>query len=196
MNHPNIEKALQAMTCMAHQQRQDILKTLREQEPCNVKDIYKAMKIEQSRCSQQLSLLRKAGVTNQKRMGKAIYKQVNEQQVARLQRLAQRLSIFYNKPIKGKKFFGFGIYRKATLLLRCLANPSKQKVIRLLSEEGALCVMQICIRLRIEQSVVSQHLAMLKNCSLLTSERKGKFIRYQINQPVLSAIYEQIEQIF
>ena len=80
----------------------------------------------------------------------------------------------------------------ATKIFRALNHPLRLSIVRLIEEHGRLSVTQIYFKLRIEQSVASQHLAILRECDVLTSHRDGKNIYYAINPARLSAILRSI----
>ncbi len=71
--------------------------------------------------------------------------------------------------------------RHAVALLHALNHSLRQGIIRLLADDGArLTVTEIFTALRIEQSVASQHLAILRAARLVAPERDGKFIYYTL----------------
>lgn len=78
--------------------------------------------------------------------------------------------------------------KKASLILRALNHKLRQQLLKLLEENGKLTVTEIYVRLRLEQSVASQHLAILRRAGIVKTERDGKFIYYIIN-------YTRIEDI-
>jgi DNA-binding transcriptional ArsR family regulator len=49
--------------------------------------------------------------------------------------------------------------------------------------------------LRIEQSVASQHLAILRKADLLQTERDGKFIYYTINKTRFAEVVDLIQEL-
>ena len=71
--------------------------------------------------------------------------------------------------------------RKAVLVLRALNHKLRQKMLDLIDQGGRLTVSEIYVRLRIEQSVASQHLAILRRAGVVNTEREGKFIFYSLN---------------
>jgi ArsR family transcriptional regulator, virulence genes transcriptional regulator len=71
--------------------------------------------------------------------------------------------------------------RKAVLVLRALNHKLRQKMLDLIDQGGRLTVSEIYIKLRMEQSVASQHLAILRRAGVVTTERDGKFIFYSLN---------------
>ena len=78
--------------------------------------------------------------------------------------------------------------RKAVLVLRAVNHDLRQQMIALLVEHGRLTVTDLYIKLRLEQSVASQHLAILRRAGVVNTDRDGKYIYYSINP-------DRIEQI-
>jgi DNA-binding transcriptional ArsR family regulator len=58
----------------------------------------------------------------------------------------------------------------------------------LLEEQGKLTVTELYVQLRLEQSVASQHLAILRRAGIVKTEREGKFIYYLLNQSRIAEI--------
>jgi DNA-binding transcriptional ArsR family regulator len=83
----------------------------------------------------------------------------------------------------------------ATKVFRAINHPLRLNIVRLIEEFGRLSVTQIYFKLRIEQSVASQHLAILRECDLLEATRDGKNIYYTINTPKLHAIQRSIQTL-
>ena len=65
------------MRALSHQLRLRIIAFIDKQRVTNVNQIYSSIKIEQSITSQQLKILRDAGLVNAKRDGKFIYYSLN-----------------------------------------------------------------------------------------------------------------------
>jgi len=66
-------------------------------------------------------------------------------------------------------------------LFKSLSEPVRLRIISLLLERNELCVCEIVDTLKLSQSVVSRHLAYLRNNQLVTTERKGAWMYYKIN---------------
>ncbi len=64
----------------------------------------------------------------------------------------------------------------------------RQQLLKIIHEEQKITVTEIYVRLRLEQSVASQHLAILRRTGLVTTKREGKFIYYTINQKRITSI--------
>ncbi len=78
--------------------------------------------------------------------------------------------------------------KKASLVLRALNHKLRQQIIRIIAEQKKLTVTEIYVKLRLEQSVASQHLAILRKSGIVTTQREGKFIYYTINTTRIQAI--------
>jgi DNA-binding transcriptional ArsR family regulator len=71
----------------------------------------------------------------------------------------------------------------------------RQQIIRLLDENKKLTVTEIYVHLRLEQSVASQHLAILRRAGIVKTQRDGKFIYYIINHDRLSEIMRCVDEL-
>lgn len=83
----------------------------------------------------------------------------------------------------------------AASILRALNHDLRQQIIQLLCDEGSLNVTDIFVNLRVEQSVASQHLAILRKADIVVRERKGKFIHYDIDRQRLNRINELVARL-
>jgi DNA-binding transcriptional ArsR family regulator len=82
--------------------------------------------------------------------------------------------------------------KKAALLLRALNHPLRQQMMQHLHVNQRLRVTEIFIKFRIEQSVASQHLAVLRRAALVTTQREGKCIFYSVNYNRLNEFHTHI----
>ena len=71
--------------------------------------------------------------------------------------------------------------KKAQLILRAINNKLRIAIIELLVTKKQMNVTDIYVHLRIEQSVASQHLAILRKAGIVKTERLGKVISYSID---------------
>ena len=78
--------------------------------------------------------------------------------------------------------------KKAALVLRALNHKLRQQILTLVETEKKITVTEIYVRMRLEQSVASQHLAILRRAGIVNTQRDGKFIYYTVN-------YKRIEEI-
>lgn len=85
--------------------------------------------------------------------------------------------------------------RKAVLVLRAVNHKLRQRIIDLLDSNNQMTVTDIYIKLRLEQSVASQHLAILRRAGVVITERNGKFIYYALDHNRLAQINHLVEQL-
>ena len=85
--------------------------------------------------------------------------------------------------------------KKAALILRALNHKLRQQMLKLLEESGRLTVTEIYIRLRLEQSVASQHLAILRKAGFVNTLRDGKFIFYSVNYARLDQVHSIVHEL-
>ncbi len=78
--------------------------------------------------------------------------------------------------------------KKSIAILKALNHKLRLQMLKLIDESQKITVTEIYVKLRIEQSVASQHLAMLRRANIVTTKREGKFIYYFIN-------YNRVEEI-
>ncbi len=83
----------------------------------------------------------------------------------------------------------------AALVVRAINHRLRQKMINLLETRGEMTVTDIYIGMRLEQSVASQHLAILRTAGIVVTERQGKFIHYKIDQDRLNFVYRLCGQM-
>jgi len=85
--------------------------------------------------------------------------------------------------------------KKSVLTLRAINHKLRQQILKLIDEEGKMTVTDIYIKLRLEQSVASQHLAILRKAGFVKTERDGKFIYYAVNSQRIEDVNRFIEDL-
>ncbi len=85
--------------------------------------------------------------------------------------------------------------KKAALILRAVNHKLRQQIIKLIDEHGKMTVTEIYVKLRLEQSVASQHLAILRKAGFVKTDRDGKYIFYSININRLQEINGFVEDL-
>lgn len=73
-------------------------------------------------------------------------------------------------------------------VLRALAHPLRLKILGFIDKHTKINVNKIYNTLKLEQSITSQHLRILRNVELVKTKRDGKFIYYSIN-------YEKVRRV-
>lgn len=85
--------------------------------------------------------------------------------------------------------------KKAALVLRAVNHKLRQQILKQIDEHGKITVTELYVKLRLEQSVASQHLAILRKAGFVKTERDGKFIYYSVNFPRIEQINEVVENL-
>ena len=85
--------------------------------------------------------------------------------------------------------------KKASLILRAVNHKLRQQMLKLLDENQKMTVTEIYIKLRLEQSVASQHLAILRRAGIVSTLRDGKFIYYTVNYQRVKELNEFVENL-
>lgn len=85
--------------------------------------------------------------------------------------------------------------KKAALVLRALNHKLRQQILTLIDSEKKITVTEIYVKLRLEQSVASQHLAILRRAGIVITQRDGKFIYYTFNHKRIEEINVFIDEL-
>jgi len=80
-------------------------------------------------------------------------------------------------------------------LFRALADPTRRKILELLSA-GDRTAGDIAEQFPIAFASVSHHLGVLKAAGLVATEREGQFIRYRLNTTVFQEVVRYFMQSF
>ncbi|MEN9448712.1 MAG: hypothetical protein RJA25_2002 [Bacteroidota bacterium] len=82
----------------------------------------------------------------------------------------------------------FKTIRNSMDVLRAIHHKLRYEILNLIHQEKTMTVTHIYARLRLEQSVASQHLTVLRKSGVVKTVRNGKFIFYSINYDRLHEI--------
>ena len=85
--------------------------------------------------------------------------------------------------------------KKAAMILRALNHKLRQQIVKLIDEHQKMTVTEIYVKLRLEQSVASQHLAILRRAGIVITTREGKFIFYTVDYTRLEQVNQFVEQL-
>ena len=83
--------------------------------------------------------------------------------------------------------------RKTLILLRSVNHKLRQRIIEIIGQGKKIVVTDICNELNLDQSAVSQHLAVLRQSGVVKTERQGKFIFYFLNREKLNLIQTLVQ---
>lgn len=82
---------------------------------------------------------------------------------------------------------------KAAELLRAVAHHLRLKIIKLIHDKKEVNVNVIYNTLKIEQSITSQHLKVLRGVDVVRTRRDGKKIYYTLNYDKLAAMHRGVD---
>jgi ArsR family transcriptional regulator len=70
-------------------------------------------------------------------------------------------------------------------IFKMLGDPTRLRIMRMLAENGEICVCKIQEALGVGQSVVSHHMAALRHAGLVFHRRDGQRVMYRINEQAI-----------
>jgi DNA-binding transcriptional ArsR family regulator len=85
--------------------------------------------------------------------------------------------------------------KKVALMLRSINHKTRQRMIKLIDNKRKISVGEIYASLRLNQSVVSLHLSILRKAGIVMAERDGRFIYYTINHKRIQEINQLIQGV-
>jgi DNA-binding transcriptional ArsR family regulator len=78
---------------------------------------------------------------------------------------------------------------------RALAHPARIRILETLAK-GDRSVQELQEALELEQPVVSQQLAVLRNQGIVTAEKQGLSVRYSLRDPAIEELLSVARRIF
>jgi DNA-binding transcriptional ArsR family regulator len=87
------------------------------------------------------------------------------------------------------------VLKKATMVMKALNHKLRRRMMEIIHKKGKITVTELFIELRTDQSIVSQHLAILRRAKIVTTVRDGKYIYYSINEKRIGELDELIGKI-
>lgn len=79
-------------------------------------------------------------------------------------------------------------------LFKALAHPTRVRILKHL-RQGEKCVCEFTEDLDVEQSNMSQHLAILRKQGILSFRKEGLKVIYKVNYPQVFEILDLVEEI-
>lgn len=79
------------------------------------------------------------------------------------------------------------------MILRAVNHKLRQQILLLLEKKGKLTVTDIYMKMCIEQSVASQHLALLRRSKFVETTRQGKYIYYSVSDDKFEEISKVLD---
>jgi DNA-binding transcriptional ArsR family regulator len=85
--------------------------------------------------------------------------------------------------------------KKGAMVLRAVNHRLRQQILKQIDESGKITVTELYVKLRLEQSVASQHLAILRKAGFVKTYRDGKFIYYSVNTDRIKQLNRVVEEL-
>ena len=79
-------------------------------------------------------------------------------------------------------------------LFQALSEETRVRVVEMLTKEKR-CACQILEKLEISQPTLSHHMRILSGAGLVTTEKRGKWVFYGINEAVFADLKDFVERI-
>lgn len=77
---------------------------------------------------------------------------------------------------------------------KALAHPTRIKILECL-KDGEVCVCDIITNLELEQSNVSQHLAVLRKENIIAANKIGLKVMYSLKYPEILTILDNVQEL-
>src|SRR4051812_5239925 len=88
------------------------------------------------------------------------------------------------------------LLQKAKMMIRAAAHPLRERILTLIKDNNnRIHVTPIYKKLRIEQSVASQHLAILLRARLVVTKKEGKVVYYSVNEAAIRHLLKTCEEM-
>lgn len=78
--------------------------------------------------------------------------------------------------------------------LKCIVDTNRRRILTVLGS-SEMCVTDLIEKTNMEQSLVSHHLASLRNCGLVDSRKDGKNVLYKVSSPKITDLLNRIRDV-
>ncbi len=79
--------------------------------------------------------------------------------------------------------------------LKCIREPTRLRILKLLAEEGERCVGELVSALNKEQSLISHHLRALKECNIMKERQEARKVYYRLANAGLARLVIDCEAL-
>jgi DNA-binding transcriptional ArsR family regulator len=79
-------------------------------------------------------------------------------------------------------------------IMRALAHPLRLRILEFIDRNGIINVNKIYNTLKIEQSITSQHLKIMRLAGVIDGFRDGKYVHYTINYDVVDRAQKAVNR--
>lgn len=81
-------------------------------------------------------------------------------------------------------------------LFKALSDPTRLKIVNMLTESQYLCVGVIAVKTGMSQPAISQHLKVLKSSGILDAKKMGPEVHYSLNHKKVAEFQKTINTLF
>jgi len=85
---------------------------------------------------------------------------------------------------------------QASEIMRAISHPLRLKIIQFIDQHGSIHVNKIYNNLKLEQSITSQHLRILRSAGLVDTVKEGKFRHYHLNYGQLGKVKSALNNFY
>lgn len=78
--------------------------------------------------------------------------------------------------------------------LKAIAHPVRLSMVNFIKINGEVNVNRIYNELKLEQSITSQHLRVLREAKLVNTKRDGKYIHYSVDTEKLASVGQLVHE--
>jgi ArsR family transcriptional regulator len=100
----------------------------------------------------------------------------------------------YTDRVKKGMAMGTDVFTLQAEILKALSHPTRIRIVNQL-RRGERCVCEIMAELELEQSNVSQHLAVLKRAGLLGARKDGLKMMYWVRRPEVFVVLDTLRRM-
>jgi DNA-binding transcriptional ArsR family regulator len=96
---------------------------------------------------------------------------------------------------QGRPPANFSLLHSTSRVMHALAHPTRIAILAYIDDHQPVCVHQIYSALALEQSVTSQHLRLLRQTALVSTQRDGKYIYYTVNYIKMAGVAQTAQAL-
>lgn len=85
--------------------------------------------------------------------------------------------------------------KKANITLNALSHHLRRRMLELIFSKEKTTVTDLYLEMKLEQSIVSQHLAVLRRAKIVNTLREGKHIYYSVNKDMIDNLNNTVKSI-
>lgn len=105
-------------------------------------------------------------------------------------------SFTYNlQPMNTPFTLDLRLFKAGAAITRAVNNKVRQKMLFLLHKKGCLTVTELKQEMKLEQSITSSHLRILREVGFVTTQRDGSKIYYSINYEKLNEVQDFLKMM-